>query len=136
MFGEDYLRLKHFLVDGNFLMIRGKVQKRKWSKDENDLEFKINTLELLADAREKMTKSFHLQIPVNEVNNELVEEVFALINDHPGKCELKIKLVDTVDNITVEMPSRKSGVEVSNELLERIKEIDHVEYYLNDRMTK
>jgi DNA polymerase-3 subunit alpha len=136
LFGEDYLRLKHFLVDGSFLMIRGKVQKRKWSKDENDLEFKIGSLELLADARNKMAKSFHLQIPVNELNNQLVEQVYSLITDHPGSCELKVKLVDTVDNIVVEMPSRKGGVEVSNELLDRIKELDHVEYYLNDRIAK
>lgn len=133
LFGEDYLRLKHFLVDGNFLLIRGQVGKRKWSKDENELEFRISTLELLADAREKMTKSFHLEMPVQDVNDDLVREVHDILNEHPGKCELKVKLVDPIDNIVVEMPSRKGGVEVTNELLDKIEELEHVDYYLNDR---
>ncbi len=133
LFGEDYLRLKHFLVDGNFLLIRGQVTKKKWSKDENELEFRISTLELLADAREKMTKSFHLELPVHEVSDDLINNVNAILTEHPGKCELKVRLVDTVDNIEVEMPARRGGVEVSNELLERFEEMEYVEYYLNGR---
>src|SRR5690606_21112002 len=53
LFSEDYLKMKHFLVTGSFLFLRGKVQPRQWSAT-GELEFKIFSIELLSDLREKM----------------------------------------------------------------------------------
>ena len=136
LWSEDYLKLKHFLVDCSLLMIRGKVQKRKWSKDDKELEFKIHGLELLAEAREKMTKVLNLRMVCDGINDEFVKKLHEILSEYPGECQLKVKLVDTVDNIVVEMPVRKGGVKVSNELLQKIDSLGGVDYYLNDRMTR
>ena len=136
LWSEDYLKLKHFLVDGSLLMIRGKVQKRKWSKDEKDLEFKIHDIELLSEAREKMAKVFNLRMACSRVDDQLVTDLSNIISEHPGECQVKLKLVDDIDNIIVEMPSRKRGVKVSNEMLKKIDDLSGVEYYLNDRMSR
>ena len=136
LWSEDYLKLKHFLVDGSLLMIRGKVQKRKWSKDEKDLEFKIHDIELLSEAREKMAKVFNLRMACSRVDDQLVTDLSNIISEHPGECQVKLKLVDDIDNIIVEMPSTKRGVKVSNEMLKKIDDLSGVEYYLNDRMSR
>jgi len=136
LWGEDYLKLKHFLVDGSLLMIKGKVQKRNWAKDEKDLEFKINGLELLSEARQKMTKTFNVRLDSNEVSTDFVEKFHQIIEEHPGSCALRLILVDNLDKIQVKVPSRKGGIEISNEFLKKMNELGDLHYFLNDRMTR
>ena len=117
-------------------MIKGKVQKRNWAKDEKDLEFKINGLELLSEARQKMTKTFNVRLDSNEVSTDFVEKFHQIIEEHPGSCALRLILVDNLDKIQVKVPSRKGGIEISNEFLKKMNELGDLHYFLNDRMTR
>ena len=60
VFGEDYIKLKPYFVHGQYLFIKGKAMPRKWSNDENELEFKISNIELLSELRE--TKVTYLKM--------------------------------------------------------------------------
>ena len=63
LFGEQYLKFMHFLVPGNFLFIKGKVQQRPkyYKSDEFQKEFRIQQIEVLDDVREKLANSLFLR---------------------------------------------------------------------------
>ena len=63
LFGKDYLACKAFLVPGWFVFVRGSVESRGFGGEEGALEFKVKSMELLADIREKMVDRLRI-LPV------------------------------------------------------------------------
>src|SRR4030095_13019281 len=53
LFGEEYLRNRHFLAEGNLLFLKGKYQLRFNSDDRYEL--KISSIQLLQEVRERLT---------------------------------------------------------------------------------
>ena len=65
LFGEDFVKFKQFMTDGYFLQIRGRVGER--FRKEGDWEFKITSIALLSDLREKLAKSITIQFQFREL---------------------------------------------------------------------
>ena len=74
LFGEQYLKFMHFLVPGNFLFIKGKVQQRPkyYKSDEFQKEFRIQQIEVLDDVREKLANSLFLRWDYQFIDKEKV----------------------------------------------------------------
>jgi DNA polymerase-3 subunit alpha len=129
LFGEDYLKYKHFLDQGSFLYIKGKVQER-W-KQENNLEVKIIKMELLPDLREKLVKQVTLHLSVSQLSEALTEEFIGLIHNNPGNCQVKLKVFDiTQQGMTIDTESRKYKINLGNDVIEWLTKMD-IEYSLN-----
>ena len=60
MFDKDYIENSKFFTIGYYLLIKGRVQKRKYKEDE--LEFKIKTINLLSSVKDELIKSVTLKI--------------------------------------------------------------------------
>ncbi len=131
LFGEDYLKLRHFMIEGHFLVLKGKVQARKWAKDPSELEFKIHSIELLADAREKWGKLLDMEFSINDLNGDLIEKLDELFNRYEGSCAVKMRVYDNVENIYVNMPSRDRKVELSNDFIQELTEFEEIKFKLN-----
>ncbi|GIR60345.1 MAG: hypothetical protein CM15mP65_29260 [Crocinitomicaceae bacterium] len=87
LFGEQYLKFMHFLVPGNFLHIKGKVQQRPkyYKSDEFQKEFRIQQIELLDDVREKLTASLYVRWDYEEMKKDCISSIEKLIKNHKGK---------------------------------------------------
>ena len=118
VFGESYLKFQHMLSLGRFVFISGRVQKKKFG---DELEFKINSMELLSDLREKRTKSVVLSVDANEITDQRIDELYALMAANTGNCQVKFMVRDVKNNATVKMPSRSVKVSVDNEFLQKIE---------------
>ncbi|MBN8703696.1 MAG: DNA polymerase III subunit alpha [Bacteroidetes bacterium] len=129
LFGEDYVKFKAFLSQGYFLYIKGKVQERFHQPDL--LEFKVQSIQLLSELRDKLTKSLTISIPVPKVSDDLIQKIGETLKAFPGNCQLRFSLVDMEENYVVEMPSKKTKVSPSNELLNVLGEIAEISYKLN-----
>ncbi len=127
IFSENYLKMRHFLVEGNFVLIKAKVQSRFNSEDM--LETKINFMSLLAETIEKNTREMTIIINTQELNEEKVNEVFELIKQHPGKIPFRVKLSDPVEKQSVELKSRKSQIDPKT-LVKAIEKISGIKYKL------
>lgn len=125
LFGEDYLKMKHFLSLGNFIFARGKVQARKYR--ENELEFKIYSLELLTEIREKLAQGVEIAISVNDVSQGLIDEVNAIFSQSEGRHNVRFQVYDNLEKIRINLPSRTRKISLTNETLEAIKSIEGLE---------
>jgi len=126
LFGEDYLKMKHFLSIGNFIYAKGRIQQRKYREDEK--EFKIQSLELLTDIREKLAQGVALSVSAKSVTDQLIEEVEDILSQHKGNHQVKFTIYDHLEKVVVNMPSRSWRVSISNELLEHLEKIEDLEY--------
>ncbi|MGM0612318.1 MAG: DNA polymerase III subunit alpha [Bacteroidota bacterium] len=96
LFSEDYLRNKHFLEEGQYLMIWAKVQGRYF--DENQLEVKVQKINLLSEVMENMVKGVSLYLPLNKIDPDFTANMNHLTNTYPGKAHLNFYIQFTDPN--------------------------------------
>ncbi|HRH62820.1 MAG TPA: DNA polymerase III subunit alpha [Bacteroidia bacterium] len=129
LFAEPYLKMKHFLVPNSFLFLNGKVETR-W-KTTDQFEYKIGQMQLLSDVREKKIKSITLEMSLSALSDGFINEVNELIAANPGNVNVKVKVNESGEKISIDMPSKKFKVNPSNEFLEKIKSKHGLEYQFN-----
>ena len=129
IFGEDYLKLRLFLVEGSFLHVQGKVQSRKFNKDE--LEFKINSLSLLSDVRDKMSKSITLNLDLAFLKEDHITGLKQLIRSYEGNCELLLQLYDTEEKMQIKLASKRYRINPSNEFFKELDKLSVNSYRIN-----
>ncbi|MEC7944544.1 MAG: DNA polymerase III subunit alpha, partial [Bacteroidota bacterium] len=126
LFGEQYLKFMHFLVPGNFLHIKGKVQQRPkyYKSDEFQKEFRIQQIELLDDVREKLTASLYVRWDYEEMKKDCISSIEKLIKNHKGKKQLIFELLDKESKSFITLNSRKFQTNVSNDFLAGLQNLD------------
>lgn len=125
LFGEDYLRFKHYLQANQFLLIRIKVTLNQYSKRTFT---NITKIDLIQDVLEKYTKGLLLEIDINELNESMLLELSELVKNHPGKKDLYINFIDKKNELNLKMPSRKYKVNIQKELIQKIKLLPNLHY--------
>jgi len=125
LWSEDYLKFKSFLMPGLFLFVEGSVIRRTWG--EQTLEFKIRSMDLLNEIGVKRAKGLEVRVPVDALNNDLVNQLELIFTDFSGGTPLFVKLRDDRENISVELLSRKFRVKPVNEMVKRMKKLPMVE---------
>ncbi len=128
IFGDDYVKFKGYLNTGWFLFMKGKSQKRAWG---DDLEFKISSIELLSELRDKLAKSVTLKMEYDSVNEEMVDWLKELGKEKLGKCTLSIALVDRKNKNTVQLKSREIKVNLTNSFIEEVEKWPNIEFKVN-----
>jgi DNA polymerase III subunit alpha len=134
LFGEDYIKFKQFLTDGYFLQIRGSVSERFKQKD--NWEFKITTMALLSELRDKMAKCLTIQLPLHELSDNFISKMDEIIQlnstQNPNRnCQLRFNVLDYDDTVSLEMMAKNVRIFPSDEFLEHIKELNNITYKLN-----
>jgi DNA polymerase-3 subunit alpha len=129
VFGEEYLRFRHFLVQGAFLYVKGKIQER-WNQPDN-MEFKISAIQLLPELRDKLAKSITIQVPLSEISDEFISKMNVLFEANKGSCNVRFTVYDRGENISIDMPSKKTKVNVNNEFIKTIDTTLGLQYKLN-----
>ena len=127
--GEDYIRFKNYLQIGHFLYIKGKVQTR-WKQDDN-FEFKIASIQLLPEIREKMCKKIRINLTLDQIDAQFIHLLKDTFAHHPGSCTVNMTVVDPDTHVEVEMLSRGYRVAPTNELFKMLNGFHGVKFFLN-----
>ena len=133
IFGEEYLKFKHFLMHNSFVFVRtlikeGWTNRETGAKGEPRLQF--NSFQLLHDIMESYAKKLSIQLNIKEVSEEKIQSLKELLQMHSGNHTLKFVVYDDDDELKLEMSSRLQKVKISQELLEELKS-QEVFYKLN-----
>ncbi len=124
LFGEDYIRFKMYLTDGYFLHLKGRLVERFKQKD--NWEFKINSICLLSDLRDKLTKCLTIQLDLDDVTTGLLNDIDSLVRQNVKEyskrnCSLRFLLRDGEDDISVDMSSKSVRIFPANEFMEEMR---------------
>ncbi len=129
LFGKDYENLRNYLFTGYSLLIKGTVQENPWKKEVRELEFKILSICLLANVRDELVKSLSLRMPLRELTSQTVAQLLQQAERNRGKASLSFTIFDEEEKTDVEMFSRNTMVQVSNDLVEFLEK-NNIEYTL------
>jgi DNA polymerase-3 subunit alpha len=129
LFSDDYLRFKEFMVNGWFLFIKGIITTKQWGDQRP--EFKINSIQLLSEIRDKLSKTVKLQVKPISISQKLIDQIEEIAAKHPGKCSFKVNLMEERENISVDLLSRKYMVSPNDELLNALEDIPEVQYQVS-----
>jgi DNA polymerase-3 subunit alpha len=122
LFGDDYLKFKPYLETGLFVFVRGLVQQR--FRDSDQLELKVQHIELLNDLRAKRLKDITCSIQLKSVNPEFIQFLHSIIKEHPGDTLLKIRIADPESETMVSLESAKLKIHPGDEVFELLQGIE------------
>jgi DNA polymerase-3 subunit alpha len=129
MFDKEYLEFSKFFTVGYYLLVKGRVQKRRYKDDE--LELHIKTINLLSSVKDELIKSVTLKINPENISKELISELMELVKGNKGETELKFIFYDAEDKVSLSMFSRTLRVRLNNELISFLDDYPGLEYKVN-----
>ena len=133
IFGEEYLKFRHFILPNNFVRLRIRVAEGWRNRETGQLgqpRIQFNNFEMLHDTLKTNIKKITLMLEVKQLNETSIRDLKSIITPFKGDKGLYIDVFDTEEKIKLSLPSRKQRVEVSNELLKLLEE-KNIHYKIN-----
>jgi DNA polymerase-3 subunit alpha len=129
LFDRDYIDNSKFFTTGYYLLVKGRVQKKKYREDE--IEFSIRKIYLLSSVKDELVKSVTIKINPENINVEMIDELKELIRENKGDTELRFLFLDPEDKVSLPMFSRTLRVRLNNEFISFLDDHPGIEYKVN-----
>ncbi|MDQ1332972.1 MAG: polymerase subunit alpha, partial [Bacteroidota bacterium] len=129
LFDKDYIDNSKFFTTGYYLLVKGRVQKKRYREDE--LEFSIRKITLLSSVKDELIKTVTLKINPEIMSNEMINELKELIRENKGETELRFLFVDSEDKISLPMFSRTLRVRLNNEFISYLDDHPEIDFKVN-----
>ena len=124
IFGEEYLRFKHFLNINNFLHLKIKIVDG-WLNKETGLRGEPRILytnfKLLQDVISTFSNKISIQLKIEDIKDDMIKNISNIVDKYPGNQNLCFLVYDDDEKIKLEMPSEKQKVDISNDFLNDLK---------------
>ena len=127
IFGEEYLKFRHFLMQNNFVFVKTFIREGWVNKDtgkKSDPRLQFNNFQLLHDVMENYAKKLSIQLSIKDLQEDSILRLKELLQMHPGNQMLNFVVYDNKEQIKLQMPSRRQKVKVSQELLSELESQD------------
>jgi DNA polymerase-3 subunit alpha len=129
LFDKEYIDNNKFFYVGYYLLVKGRVQKRKYRNEE--LEFNIRSINLLSSVKDELIKSVTLKVNPEFINREMINELLELTKENMGETELHFLFYDNEDKISLPMFSRTIRVRLNNGLLAYLEDHPGIDFKVN-----
>jgi DNA polymerase-3 subunit alpha len=133
IFGEQYLKFRHFLVPNSFIFMRALVREgwmNKETQKRGEPRLQFNSMQMLQEVMDSQAKKLTINMSIDDLKEEMLNELRNIIMDNDGDKHLKIVIYDAEEKVKVEMPSKKFKVAISNKLLKQLEK-EQINYKLN-----
>lgn len=128
MWSEDYLKYRHLISVGQMLYLKGVMKPRFNSEDQ--FEFKVNSMMLLADVREKMLTNIQITLKTERIQQGFLQEFYQLLDHSKGNALVKLNVIDEDQKIFVSATSRRFKINFDNDTMKRFAEME-LDYKVN-----
>ena len=133
IFGEEYLKYKHFLFENNFIHLRLMVKEGWRDRDTGktgDPRINFLAFQQLQDTLDKDAKKLTLQIDVNNFDDNKIEILKEIFKKHKGNKKLEISFFENEDKIKLNMHSENHKISINEDLISSIKS-NNIHFKLN-----
>ena len=129
LFDRDFIDNSKFFTTGYYLLVKGRVQKKRYREDE--IEFSIRKIHLLSSVKDELVKSVTIKINPDNINVEMIDKLKELIRENKGETELRFLFLDPEDKVSLPMFSRTLRVRLNNEFTSFLDDHPGIEYKVN-----
>ena len=133
IFGEEYLKFRHFLMINSFVFIKVFVKDGWVNRDtgkKGDPRLQYNHFMQLQDVMEAFAKKLTIKLNIEELQEKNIQDLKDTLISHKGNHPLHFTIYEMEEEIKVTLSSRKQKVQISSELLAILQE-NEVHYKLN-----
>jgi DNA polymerase-3 subunit alpha len=133
IFGEEYLKFRHQLVENNFVHVKAFVRPGWLNKEtgkQGDPRIHFTEFRQLQDTMSSYAKKLTLKINVNQLEEEKLAQLSKMVNEHKGDHKLDVTFYELDKQIKLVMHSRKKKVNICAELLEALDK-EQIHFKLN-----
>lgn len=134
LFGENYKKYAAFTEENAALLIKGSIEPKGWGDNKDQLEFKLQAIEWLSDARDKYIKHLTLNMNTEDITDELIADLVAFLEKHKPKKKTQLKklriIITSKENINLTMYSQSYQVNITNSFLKELSLIENIKYFI------
>jgi DNA polymerase-3 subunit alpha len=123
IFGEEYLKYRHFLVEDNFIHVKASVREGWLNRETGKRSaprMQFNAFQLLQDTLTSSTNKITLKLDVALADEKLASFLDELFKKHKGDHKVDMTFYETKDKIKLHTMSRKLKIHVGSDLLEAL----------------
>lgn len=128
LFSEDYLKMKHFLVEGSSLLIKARVSQRNHRNGQIDV--RISSILLLSEALERNTSQIQVNLPLEAITERFITDLEHLIQQSKGNCKVTFQVSDPEENTEITLPASALSVDPAS-FVKGITAFEQVDYRLS-----
>ncbi|HOZ30738.1 MAG TPA: DNA polymerase III subunit alpha [Bacteroidales bacterium] len=125
VFGKEYTDNKNLFVKGYSLMIY--CCFKEGNLDKTKLFFSVSKVALLSEIKDSLFSKLTLQISVENINEDFINDLMALLKKCKGKINLNFAIFNSVDNTYVKLFSRTERIGLTDELIEFLENNPYLE---------
>ncbi len=126
---DDWVQWSNYFFEGSTIFVKA-TNKPRYA-NSTYYQFKIGSIELLPNVREKGLERFTITIKDGTLTPELVKELKEKANQSPGDVPMFIEYYDRKNNLNFNMRSRNTTIAPTRSLIEFLDSIEEVEYFVN-----
>ncbi|SNR27770.1 DNA polymerase III, alpha subunit [Maribacter sedimenticola] len=133
IFGEEYLKFRHFLMINSFAYVKLFVREGWTNKEtgkKGDPRMQFNSFMMLQEVMETYARKLTIKLNIAELQEEKVLELKDTLVNHKGEHPINFVVYEMEEKIKVNLISRKQKVQISSELLHNL-DSSGVHYKLN-----
>ncbi len=133
IFGEEYLKFRHFLTTNNFVHVKASVREGWINRDTGKRgapRLQFNGFQQLQDTLSVYAKKITLQLDAKSITQDHFDIIKELLNRHKGKHALDFAFFEISEQLKLIMPSRKQRVGISENLLKDLQQ-NNIHFKLN-----
>ena len=133
IFGEEYLKFRHFLMINSFAYVKLFVREGWTNKDtgkKGDPRMQFNSFMMLQEVMETYARKLTIKLNITELEEKKVLQLKDTLVNHKGEHPINFIVYEMEEKIKVNLSSRRQKVQISTELLHRLEE-QNVHYKLN-----
>lgn len=126
MFGEEYMRFRHFLVPDTFIHMKLRIEEGYLNRETNQRgrpRVRYTHFGLLSEVM-KEAKLISVQLPLREINQDLIDKLDSFLVSYPGEQDMRFLVFDMEEKIKLDFWSKDLKIEIKHELIEAIKELE------------
>ncbi len=120
IFGEEYLKYRHFFVEDSFIHVKAVVREGWLSRDtgkRGEPRLQFTAFQQLQDTLNAYTKKITLRLDVAHMDKNMLHFLDKLFKEHKGEHKLDMTFYETKDKLKLNTSSRKIKVHVGESFL-------------------
>ena len=129
LFGDDWAKWKGYLTPGNSVFINARIEPHRFKPNEFDL--RIGAIEILPDVKDKKLEKITVQLTLEKLEEDTLEEFFALVEQNPGNTQLRVQLKSYGYKTQFTLKSRTVTVNVTKAMINFLTNTEAFEYTIN-----
>ena len=125
IFGEDYLKYRHFLVVNQFIRLRLMIREGWTNRETGKVgapRMQYLHFEMLQNTVENNAKKLTLQLEISKLKNEDVTQLKDELKSFKGDKPLLFNVYDSEKKVKLTLNSKKQKVRITPELLKLLDE--------------